>query len=183
MSFLESLRRIPRWQLGVTGGLLLWAAGLQVSSPHGVAQNGYSSVQQHKNAHDAVTGAAQAHACVYLLSRYMLSTMHGYDAMNVAAVAHSQRQAGIRGEVLGPAAAGASRGGGQSAAQAAGQQAVYLVQAARRRFRVASSGHIASAGRAGAVHGRQPPLAVRRAASRAWRFRRRNQGVTHVHCD
>lgn len=29
MSFLENIRKIPRWQLGVTGGLLLWAAALQ----------------------------------------------------------------------------------------------------------------------------------------------------------
>lgn len=32
MSFVENIRKIPRWQLGVTGGLLLWAAALQVSA-------------------------------------------------------------------------------------------------------------------------------------------------------
>lgn len=32
MSFIASLRKIPKWQLSVTGGLLFWAAALQVSA-------------------------------------------------------------------------------------------------------------------------------------------------------
>ena len=32
MSFIASLRKIPKWQLGVTSGLLFWAAALQVGA-------------------------------------------------------------------------------------------------------------------------------------------------------
>ena len=32
MSLIASLRKIPKWQLGVTSGLLFWAAALQVGA-------------------------------------------------------------------------------------------------------------------------------------------------------
>lgn len=36
MSFWATARKIPKWQLGLTGGLVVWAAALQVSCVFGM---------------------------------------------------------------------------------------------------------------------------------------------------
>ena len=167
MSFIASLRKIPKWQLGVTGGLLFWAAALQVCAAATlpciqlIICMRWTLCRSVVNIHTKPLGSQHAGQAVSMIAEHFRHE----TLWRVSTVAHPHHQAGVRGEVLGPASARASRGGSSAAAQAARQQAVHLFQAAGWRRCIAAGVQTACPlPRRSAVHERRAPVLLRAAA-------------------